>query len=352
MKARSQTAVPPHSPSRRRSVGFSSRHSIYVALNREAPFRQGWAIPTATDIAFALGVLTLLGKRVPPSLRVLLLALAIIDDIAAILVIALFYSGAIAPVGLLIAAAGIVGVVVFQKLGIGNALAYLIPGGIIWVGFLYAGVHPTLAGVILGLLTPVTAAAWREPPVAVAAEALDEFRKRTKRARGDRHALVAPVQQLKLAQRELLSPVVRIEAALHPWVAYAIMPLFALANAGVALAIPTQASGLPMSVPLGIALALILGKPLGICLTALLAAKSGIGRLPEGVTWRGVLLIGCLGGIGFTMSVFIANLAFADESFLASAKLAILIGSGASAIVGLIVGRLMLRPPTAAGAMG
>jgi NhaA family Na+:H+ antiporter len=271
---------------------------IYLALASQNEIRRGWAVPTATDIAFAIGVLTLLGKRVPPAVRVLLLTLAIIDDVAAILVIAFFYSGGIDFSGLAIVALGIALVFAFQRLHVRSAFAYVLPGALVWAGLLQAGVHPTLTGVILGLLTPVG--------------------------------------------REALSPVVRVELALHPWVAYGIMPLFALANAGVEINGWPFAESSDATLTAAIVCGLALGKPLGILAFTWLVTKSGLGALAPGVSWRGVLLVGCLGGIGFTMSLFLATLAFDDPSLLATAKLAILLGSGAAGIGGLLLGRYVL----------
>ena len=283
---------------------------LYILINTDPVTHRGWAIPTATDIAFAVGVLSLSG-RVPPTLRMLLLTLAIIDDIAAILVIALVYSGGIAYVGLLLVGAGVLLILAMQWLGIRPALAYALPGALAWYGMLRAGMHPTLAGVILGLLTPVHAGFARLRPQCVDPTAL--------------------------------SPVQKLEARLHPWVAFAIMPLFALANAGVTLSGLNLSAGAPLSVAAGIIAGLVLGKPAGIALAAWLAVKLKLCALPKGVTWRHVLLLGLLGGIGFTMSIFIANLAFEDPQLLSAAKFAVLLGSGLAAVLGLLLGRLRPR---------
>ncbi len=285
---------------------------LYVLLNSTPELRRGWAIPTATDIAFAVGVLSLVGRGVPAALRMLLLTLAIIDDIAAILVIAFFYSGGIAVSGLLIVAAGVMLVLALQWLGARTALAYMLPGAAVWFGMLRAGVHPTLAGVLLGLLTPASAAFGRRGRAASAV--LDGA-----------------------------SPLERLEAMLHPWVAFGIMPLFALANAGVSLAGLTLSAGAPLAIGSGIVLGLVLGKPLGIVLASLAAVGLKLAALPEGVRWHHTLLLGLLGGIGFTMSIFIANLAFDDPALLAAAKFAVLVASGAAATLGLVVGRLQPR---------
>ncbi len=284
---------------------------IFLAI-ADPELRRGWAIPTATDIAFAIGALTLLAKRVPPAARVLLLALAIIDDIGAILVIAFFYSSGIDALGLWIAAGGVGGVLAFQRLGVRATLAYVLPGSIIWIGFHDAGLQPTLAGAILGLLTPVRVS----PPAG--------------------------------AKRELRAPVARLQSALHPWVAYGIMPLFALANAGVALKGAASGAHGVVTLTIAIVLALVLGKPLGIVLCTWLAARSGLGALAPGLNGRGVLLVGCLGGIGFTMALFLATVAFDDPRLLAAAKFAILLGSAIAGCAAFLLGRVVLFPAVAA----
>lgn len=325
---------------------------IYFALNREPPTRQGWGVPMATDIAFAVGVLSLLGKRVPAALRVLLLALAIIDDIGAILVIAVFYSSGIAWSGLAIAAAGVAGVIALQGFGIRLALAYVLPGAVVWVGMLRAGVHPTLAGVLLGLLTPARAWFGAAGFLAVARDALERFRARAEEQEQEHdhgHALLEPLRAFKRAQREVVPPVVRVQAALHPWVAYGIMPLFALANAGVSLKGLDISSGSSMTVVIGVALGLVLGKPLGILAASALTVKLGLCALPRGTSWAGILLVGCVAGIGFTMAIFIAGLAFPDALSLSAAKLAVLVASALSSVVALGVGRLVLPATPGAG---
>ena len=298
---------------------------LYILVGSGSEVWRGWAIPTATDIAFALGVLSLIG-RVAPALRVLLLTLAIADDIAAILVIACFYSAGLLPAQFLLVAAGIALVLLLQAAGIRSALAYVLPGAMLWLGMLRAGMHPTLAGVVLGLLTPVTAdfglAARRRAPRSCGAQPLPG---------------AGP-------PRVPLSPVVRVETMLHPYVAFGIMPLFAFANAGVSLGGIHLTAAAPRAVSGGIVLGLVLGKPLGIILAALAAVRSKICVLPQGVRWRELLLLGVLGGIGFTMSMFIANLAFEDPPLLSAAKLGVLAGSAAAAALGFTLGRSMSGP--------
>ena len=266
---------------------------IYLAFNSAAGRSQGWAVPTATDIAFAVGVLALLGRSIPSSVRVFLLTLAIIDDVIAVAIIALFYSAGLQPAGFVVAAAGVLLALGLQRLGFRSALVYVLPAFIVWVGFLVSGVHPALAGVVLGLITPV-----------------------------------------RSIGRETVPPVLRVEAALHPWVAYAIMPLFALANAGIDLG-SIEFSGGAQFVALGIGLALCAGKPIGVIGATWLAVRFGGCRLAEDMSWAGVGLVGLLAGIGFTMSIFIAMLAFTDDKMLDAAKFGVLFGSLISVTFGL-----------------
>jgi NhaA family Na+:H+ antiporter len=266
---------------------------IYLSFNAAPGRDHGWAIPTATDIAFAVGVLALLGKSIPGNVRVFLLALAIIDDIIAVLIIALFYTSGLDPNGFAVAALGVLMALGFQRIGLSSAYAYIVPALIVWAGFLMAGIHPTLAGVMLGLITPV-----RSP------------------------------------SPEIVPPVIRVETALHPWVAYAIMPLFALANAGVSFKGMDLGGGAQL-VTLGVALALCAGKPVGVIGATWIAVLTGWCRLAPGVSWGGICLIGLLAGVGFTMSIFIAMLAFTDDKLLDAAKLGVLLGSLISVTLGL-----------------
>lgn len=314
---------------------------IYLGLNAEPSRLHGWAVPTATDIAFAVGVLALLGRGIPSNVRVFLLALAIIDDIIAVLIIALFYSGGLDWHGFIIAGLGILAALGFQLMGIGSAFAYVLPGAIIWIGLLMTGAHPTLAGVVLGMMTPVVSRPMRERPLDMVTNAVQKLRDHDD-AKGVHH-LAVPLRQLRLAQRELLPPVVRVQMTLHPWVAFGIMPLFALANAGVSMdGIDLSAAG-PQWVMAGVALALVLGKPLGVVGVSWLMVRMGWCQLPPGVSWGGITLIGILAGIGFTMSIFIAMLAFESEALLGAAKLGVLAGSLIAAMLGLAWGAVYRR---------
>jgi NhaA family Na+:H+ antiporter len=299
----------------------------------------------ATDIAFAVGVLTLLGKRVPAALRVLLLALAVIDDLGAIVVIAAFYSSGVAVAGLAVAALGLGAVFLLQRLGVRAKLIYVLPGLVVWGGVYAAGIHPTIAGVILGLVTPVRA--WLGPHgfVAGVRGELD----RVSATPQSSHELAATLRQVDAVRREAMSPAESLIESLHPWVAYAIMPMFALANAGVAV----SASALDTAswhVIGGVALGLVVGKPLGVMLAVWLTLRSGLGVLPLGISLRHVVVLGVVAGIGFTMSLFVAQLAFVDLQLLAAAKLGVLCASAAAAVLALALGWLLLKPAPLAGA--
>jgi len=320
---------------------------VYLALNGEPPQRAGWAVPTATDIAFAIGVLALLGRSIPGNIRIFLLALAIIDDIVAVLIIAVFYSGGLQLGGLLVAGIGIIAVLGLQRMGIGSAWAYVPPGAILWIGMLQTGAHPTLAGVVLGLMTPVVPVRTRQQPLQMASRALNHLRIRMNAPGWQPEQAHAPLSRLRRAQRELLPPVSRVQAALHPWVAYGVMPLFALANAGVTLDGVDLGTHAPQQILLGTILALVVGKPLGVLALSWLAVRFGWCRLPEGMGWGGIALIGLLAGIGFTMSIFIATLAFSDANLLGTAKLGVLLASLLAALLGLAWGWFRYRRPAA-----
>jgi Na+:H+ antiporter, NhaA family len=307
---------------------------IYMSLNTDPVRGQGWAVPTATDIAFAVGVLALLGRSIPVNVRVFLLALAIIDDVIAVLIIAFFYSGGLQFSGFIVVSLGILMVLGFQRIGVGSALAYILPGAFVWIGFLMTGAHPTLAGVVLGLMTPVRPIPLREHPLEVVSRLAEELRSSDAVWTKDTHRLELPLRQLRVAHREMLPPVVRVQTALHPWVAYGVMPLFALANAGVSLTGVDLSAGAQF-VMLGVGLALVAGKLIGVVGATWLSVRLGWCRLAPGVSWGGVCLVGLMAGIGFTMSIFIAMLAFTDERLLNAAKLGVLLGSLVAAMLGL-----------------
>lgn len=267
---------------------------VFAAINWNSPENlAGWAIPAATDIAFALGILALLGSRVPVALKALLLAIAVIDDIGAIVIIALFYTPGVEVAMLAAAAAVLALLIVIGRAKVGSSLPYVILGIALWFFVLKSGVHATLAGVALAMTVPLTSRA------------------------GD-----------KVLER--------MEHALHPWVAFLVVPIFALANAGVSFA-GMEVSAFAAPLPLGIALGLFIGKQLGIVGFAWVAVKSGIASLPKGISWAQVYGLSLIAGIGFTMSLFIGNLAFSSPEQIAAVKLGVLSGSLISAIVGIMI---------------
>lgn len=314
--------------------------AIYLLLNSSGDAANGWAVPTATDIAFAVGVLALLGRTVPTNVRILLLAIAIIDDVAAVLIIAFFYSGGLSASGLPWVIAALALIFIMQRAGVFSAWPYVVPGVLLWVGLMQVGAHPTLAGVILGLLTPVFSRPSQEEPVRSLEQEVVHLARVSEGATTDEAHIALSLQRLRMEQREILPPVTRVQMALHPWVAFLIMPLFALANAGVTL------GGVDLSAPganavmIGVLAALVLGKPLGILAMCFAAVKLRVCQLPQGVTWNGIVLIGLFAGIGFTMSIFIGTLAYADVNLLNASKLGVLTASLGAAVLGLLYGFL------------
>ncbi len=274
---------------------------IYLLFNGADDItRQGWAIPAATDIAFALGVMALLGKRVPTELKVFLLALAIIDDLGVIVIIAFFYTSSVSMIALGLATLCIVILCMMNWRRVENTAAYLVIGLILWVCILKSGVHATLAGVIVGFLIPLKGTNGTKPSE-------------------------------------------ELEHVLHPWVVYLILPIFAFANSGVQLEGVTL-DGLLSPLPLGIAAGLVLGKPLGIFLFSWVSVKLGFAKLPESINLKQVFAVSVLCGIGFTMSIFITGLAFEglDEVYSTYSRLGILIGSTVAAFLGYFLLRMVL----------
>lgn len=273
---------------------------IYTALNTGTPSANGWGIPMATDIAFALGVLSLLGKHCPNGLKVLLVALAVVDDIGAIIVLAIFYpSHDLHLVYLVYALITVLVLVAVNKAGIRSTLVYMILGVILFLNVFKSGVHATIAGVVLAMTIPA------------------------RTSKGDIRSFSGPDSLL-----------CRIESALHPWVNYLIMPLFALANAGVVIDASVFGGRMPAVVP-GVFFGLLVGKPVGILVFSWLAVRLKLASLPQGAKWRQIFSLGILGGIGFTMSIFIDNLAFTDPHMINAGKFAILATSFLAACLGL-----------------
>ena len=308
--------------------------ALYAAVNADGPGARGWGIPMATDIAFALGALALLGRRAPTGLKVFLTALAIVDDLGAVLVIALFYTAQLSWAALA-AAAGFLIALVAANLGHArHPVVYALLGLGLWVAFLQSGVHATIAGVLLALAIPartrVDTASFLERGRAL----VDAFGRSGHQGRG---ILTNAGQQAALAELEMLTegvqtPLQRLEHALRPWVAFAIVPLFALANAGVALGGVGEALAQPVT--LGVVLGLVLGKQVGVTLGAWLAVRAGVASLPDGIHWRHVYGASWLAGIGFTMSLFVGTLAFGGGPLLDAAKVGILAASLIAGVVG------------------
>ncbi len=298
---------------------------IYVALNLGQAGLRGWGVPMATDIAFALGVLALLGDRVSLALKVFLLALAIVDDLGAVLVIALFYTeqlnvGALALAFLVFGAA-----LVYGRFGGARPLGFALFGLVLWYCMLQSGVHATIAGVLLALAVPLRHRLSTE-------QLQQELRPLTGQGGGFEQVEVV-IEHVEGVLARATSPLHSIEHALAPYVAFLIMPVFAFGNAGVALG--GHPAGLIGMVSIGAGLGLLIGKPIGVAGGAWLAVRTGLTRLPEGVRWSGVIGIGLLAGIGFTMSLFIANLAFGLSPELDQARIGVLAASVVAALLGL-----------------
>jgi NhaA family Na+:H+ antiporter len=312
--------------------------AIYLALNAGGPGGRGWGVPTATDIAFALGCLALLGDRIPFALKVFLTAVAIVDDLIAVLVIAVFYSAGLNLIALGVGVAILALLLLANILGIRHVLVYCALGLLVWLAFLQSGVHATIAGVLIALTVPARYRIDAPTFLQRARELLTAFEGGSPEASA---MLTDEAQQQSVIELEELceqvqAPLQKLEHALQGWVALAIMPLFALANAGVPLS-ARSLSGETLPVALGVVLGLVLGKPIGLLGAAWLAVRAGLADLPQGVTWRQMAGVGVLAGIGFTMSLFIAALAFVQPDTLAVAKLGILIASLIAGITGLLL---------------
>ena len=322
---------------------------LYALLNPGGPGAAGWGIPMATDIAFALCVLALLGPRIPLGLKVFLAALAIVDDMGAVLVIALFYASGVAMAPLGAAAAALALLVLLNRLGVRAIGSYLLAGLVLWWAVHASGIHATVAGVLLALTIPSRTRMDAAQFATRARGLLDEFERAET---GDLLIITSKGQQeaiygLQAASAAVQAPLLRLEHALHGVVAYGVMPLFALANAGVRLEAADGLLGSPVT--RGVLLGLLLGKPLGITLFAWLAVRLRLATLPAGVGWRGIHGATWLGGIGFTMSLFVASLAFGGLPLLDAAKVGVLAASFGAAVVGstlLLGGRL--APPRVA----
>ena len=306
---------------------------LYLILTAAGEGAHGWGIPMATDIAFALGVLTLAARRAPSNLKPFLLTLAIVDDIGAILVIALVYSGGLAWGWLGAAALVALSIVVLRRIHVRAQVVYVVLGVVLWLCTFESGMHPTIAGVVMGLLTP---AAPFQRPHAVSAEAV--------RTADDTHDDPDPPdadapQWLRLASlsREAVSPLARVEHVLWPWTSFVIVPVFALANAGITLSGTTTRAAASSAVTLGVVVGLVAGKTIGISAASWLAVRWGLGRLPTGMRWSHLVGTAAVAGIGFTVSLFVADLAFEDAALVAQAKVGILLASVVAGGLGYLI---------------
>lgn len=317
---------------------------IYAALNLGGPGVHGWGIPMATDIAFTLGILTVLGRRVPLSLKVFFTAMAIADDLGAVLMIAIFYSKGIVWSNLLAGALILLLLFALNRARIFSPLPYAILGIGLWLAFLGSGVHPTIAGVLLALTIPTRTPASPKPLLAQTVSLLEEFELPPEWSSPTNSRRQAAVTSLETIIDRLQSPAQRLEHQLNPWSTFLILPLFALANAGVTFIAAGSSPDLFNPISLGIIFGLVLGKPLGLSLFSWLAVRLNIARLPAGVGWAQFIGATFLAGIGFTISLFIANAAFSDPALVASAKTAILIASVLSAIIGWVLLSIYSKP--------
>jgi NhaA family Na+:H+ antiporter len=320
--------------------GMAVPAALYALVNVGEAGANGWGIPMATDIAFALGVLTMLGPRVPLGLKIFLTALAIVDDMGAVVVIALFYTSSINLNALLLAGGTLVALMIVNRRGVNALTLYVLLGVVLWAALLKSGVHATIAGVLLALTIPSRTRINAEEFSQRARRLLDEF---DESETGDLLVLTSKGQQeavhaLEVASAAVQAPLLRMEHRLTGVVSFAIMPLFALANAGVELGGFT--AFLTDRVTLGVLLGLLVGKPLGIFGASWLAVRLGVAGLPTGVTWRMLHGAAWLGGIGFTMSLFVAGLAFGEGDLLNAAKVGVL---AASTIAGVVGWRILVR---------
>lgn len=299
---------------------------LYAVLNAGGDGAPGWGIPMATDIAFALGVLAVVLPRAPSQLRLFLLTLAIVDDLGAILVIAFFYAGELDGWWLALAAAALVVVYLLRQAGFTFTPVFVAVGSVVWLGLHEGGVHATLAGVAMGLLAPSSPKLTREIVGTRDEELLDVFSPEAART------------TVKIA-RQSVSQLEWLEHGIHPWSSLLVVPLFALANAGIVLDRQVLGDSLASAVTLGVVLGLVLGKPLGIVCAAWLACRLGIAERPAELGWRGIAGVAALGGVGFTVSLFMSELAFTDASAVAEAKVGIV---GAS-VLAVVAGAVVLR---------
>ncbi|HMO16614.1 MAG TPA: Na+/H+ antiporter NhaA [Oligoflexia bacterium] len=313
--------------------------AIYYAFSAGTAAEGGWGVPMATDIAFALGILTLLGNRVPVGLKIFLAALAIVDDLGAVLVIAFWYTSSLSMGNLALGAFFFFSLIFCNYMGVRNTLVYGILGiGGLWLAFLLSGVHPTVAGVLAALCIPARTRIDTNQYLLDSAEALEYFAEAGESGESvlTNKARQAALFRQKQLSEEASSPLQRLEKILHPWAIYFVMPIFALSNAGVTITTSISEVFSYPSVP-GIIVGLVVGKQVGVFGFSWIAVKLGIASLPQNSSWYGLYGVSCLAGIGFTMSLFIAGLAYSDAGLLAASKVAILIASLFMGILGYAV---------------
>ena len=306
---------------------------IYFAINAGGPGSHGWGVPMATDIAFAVGILTLLGDRVPASLKVLLLGLAIADDLGAIVVIAVFYTEELSFRWLLGAAVALGLVALMRRVRVWYLPVYVLAGAVVWVCMLESGIHATIAGVAMGFLTPVRPLLQRPQADEIAG-----------RLSADTDVTVDEVQEISFRLRESVSVGERLEAALHPWTSYVIIPIFALANAGIPVSVDSLGDAATSAVTMGVVMGLVVGKLVGISAFSWLAVRLGWARLPDDLAWRHIVGMSGIAGIGFTVAIFVSGLAFTDAAQQDEAKIGVLVASLLATIVGSILVRRAISP--------
>ena len=315
---------------------------IFYYFNAGTAFADGWAIAIATDIAFAIGILTLLGSRVPVWAKVFLTAVAVVDDLLAIMVIAVFYTASIKMAALWIAAACVALLIAMNQLGVRRLGLYIIVGLVLWVAVLKSGVHATIAGVVLGLCIPATRRKSLEAILEHAETAVELFRNSLKGEEGEERETALNYMDEVVEESE--SPLHRLEHDLHPWVAYVVIPIFAFANAGVAINGELVSDAFASTLTWGIIAGLFVGKQLGIFLSAYAMKLLGLSTFPEREeTWKIVYGLACLSGIGFTMSLFIGGLSFDTVAYLEFSKIGIIVGSLISGILGYTILRRVLK---------
>ncbi len=308
---------------------------IFATINMGSPDVRGWGIPMATDIAFALGIIALLGDRIPRSLAIFLTALAIVDDLGAVLVIAIFYTGDLSWAALGLAGACLIVLIIGNRIGLQHPNFYALVGLVLWIALLKSGIHASIAGVLIGATIPVKA---RHPH--------DEFVVKSEQLLKRYHASEAIPGPFHNQQRlgtllalehithDAMSPLQRMEHEMHPWIIYGVMSIFALANAGISLSAAELTAALSHPITIGVSAGLLIGKPLGIFLFSWLAVRMKFCDLPTGSRWSDITGVGILAGIGFTMSIFITNLAYSEMSRIANAKVGIFAASILAGVIG------------------